>query len=78
MPNYEKLSPEITERIKTDIENGTRPDFAAKSSLAKSGSITVSRGSANASSILQATAITLPKGVFDVSIKNASDKNEQV
>ncbi len=35
MPNYEKLSPEITERIKTDIEEGTRPNFAAKSSLAK-------------------------------------------
>ena len=35
MPIYEKLSPEITERIKTDIEEGTRPNFAAKSSLAK-------------------------------------------
>ena len=30
MPNYEKLSPEITERIREDIEKGTRPDFAAK------------------------------------------------
>lgn len=35
MPNYKKLSPEISERIKYDIENGTRPDFAAKGSLAK-------------------------------------------
>ena len=35
MPIYEKLSPEITERIKTDIEEGTRPNFAAKGSLAK-------------------------------------------
>ena len=34
MPNYEKLSPEISERIKSDIENNTRPDFAAKGSLA--------------------------------------------
>lgn len=32
--NYEKLSPEITERIKNDIENGTRPNFAAKGSNA--------------------------------------------
>lgn len=31
MPNYEKLSPEILERIREDIEKGTRPDFAAKS-----------------------------------------------
>ncbi len=35
MPNYEKLSPELTERIKEDIANNTRPDFAAKGSLAK-------------------------------------------
>lgn len=35
MPNYEKLSPEITERIREDIEKGTKPDFAAKGSLAK-------------------------------------------
>jgi len=28
--NYEKLSPEISERIKQDIENNTRPGFAAK------------------------------------------------
>ena len=34
MRNYEKLSPELTERIKYDIEHGTRPDFAAKGSLA--------------------------------------------
>ncbi len=34
MPNYKKLSPEMCERIKADIENGTRPDFAAKGSLA--------------------------------------------
>ena len=34
MRKYEKLSPEITERIKYDIEHGTRPDFAAKGSLA--------------------------------------------
>ena len=30
MRKYEKLSPEITERIKYDIEHGTRPDFSAK------------------------------------------------
>ena len=30
MANYEKLSPEITERIREDIEKGTRPNFAAK------------------------------------------------
>jgi len=34
MPNYEKLSPEITERIREDIANNTRPNFAAQSSLA--------------------------------------------
>ena len=34
MPNYEKLSPELTERIKNDIEHGTRPNFAAKGNLA--------------------------------------------
>ena len=34
MPNYKKLSPEISERIKYDIEHGTRPDFAAKGSAA--------------------------------------------
>ena len=34
MPNYEKLSPEILERIREDIEKGTRPNFAAKSSNA--------------------------------------------
>ena len=28
--NYEKLSPEISERIRQDIENNTRPQFAAK------------------------------------------------
>ena len=28
--NYEKLSPEISERIRHDIENNTRPQFAAK------------------------------------------------
>ncbi len=27
--NYEYLSPEMSERIKSDIENGTRPNFAA-------------------------------------------------
>lgn len=32
MPNYEKLSPELTERIREDREKGTRPDFAAKGS----------------------------------------------
>ena len=31
MANYEKLSPELTERIENDIRCGTRPDFAAKS-----------------------------------------------
>lgn len=35
MPNYEKLSPEITERIREDIEKGTRPNFAAVGSKAK-------------------------------------------
>ena len=35
MANYEKLSPELSERIKEDIENNTRPDFSAKSSQAK-------------------------------------------
>ncbi len=35
MPNYEKLSPEITERIKEDIEKGTRPNFAAVGSKAQ-------------------------------------------
>lgn len=35
MPNYKKLSPEMCERIKCDIEQGTRPDFGAKGSLAK-------------------------------------------
>ena len=30
--NYEKLSPEISERIREDIEKGTRPNFAAKGS----------------------------------------------
>ena len=34
MPNYEKLSQEISERIKSDIENNTRPNFAANGSLA--------------------------------------------
>ncbi len=34
MPNYEKLSPEILDRIREDIEKGTRPDFAAKSANA--------------------------------------------
>ena len=34
MRNYEKLSPEITERIKSDIENNTRPNFAAKGASA--------------------------------------------
>ena len=35
MPNYEKLSPEISERIREDIEKGTRPSFAAVGSAAK-------------------------------------------
>ena len=30
MANYEKLSTEITDRIREDIEKGTRPNFAAK------------------------------------------------
>ncbi len=34
MPNYEKLSPELTERIKEDIEKGTRPNFASSGSKA--------------------------------------------
>ncbi len=32
MKNYEHLSKEITERMREDIANGTRPDFAAKDS----------------------------------------------
>ena len=35
MPNYEKLSPEVSERIREDIEKGTRPNFAANGSVAK-------------------------------------------
>ena len=35
MANYEKLSPELSERIREDIENNTRPNFAAKSKDAK-------------------------------------------
>ncbi len=34
MPNYEKLSPELTERIREDIAKGTRPNFAANGSMA--------------------------------------------
>ena len=34
MPTYEHLSPELTERIREDIANNTRPNFAADSSLA--------------------------------------------
>ena len=34
MPIYEHLSSELTERIKSDIANNTRPCFAAKSELA--------------------------------------------
>ena len=34
MPKYEHLSDELTERIKSDIENNTRPQFATDSSLA--------------------------------------------
>ncbi len=30
MPNYEKLSPEVSERIRYDIEHNCRPNFAAK------------------------------------------------
>ncbi len=30
MPNYEKLSPEISERIRYDIEHNCRPSFAAR------------------------------------------------
>ncbi len=33
--NYEKLSAEMSERIKYDIEHNTKPTFAAKGSLAK-------------------------------------------
>lgn len=32
--NYEKLSPEMSERIRYDIEHGTRPNFGAKSANA--------------------------------------------
>ena len=35
MPNYEKLSPELTERIRQDIADNTRPQFAAKGSEAQ-------------------------------------------
>ena len=35
MPNYEKLSAEVSERIREDIEKGTRPAFAADGSKAK-------------------------------------------
>ena len=35
MPNYEKLSPELTERIREDIANNTRPNFAADGSKAQ-------------------------------------------
>lgn len=34
MSNYEHLSPELTERMKEDIRNNTRPQFAAKGSEA--------------------------------------------
>ena len=34
MAIYEQLSPELTERIRSDIESGTRPNFAAKSAEA--------------------------------------------
>jgi len=34
MPYYEKLSPELSERIREDIERGTRPQFMADSSRA--------------------------------------------
>ncbi len=33
--NYEKLSSELSERIRADIENNTKPNFAAKSADAK-------------------------------------------
>ena len=33
--NYEKLSPEISERIREDIEKGTRPNFAASGNNAQ-------------------------------------------
>ena len=35
MPNYEKLSPELSERIKYDIEHNCRPNFAAKGANAQ-------------------------------------------
>ncbi|MBP3308970.1 MAG: HD domain-containing protein [Clostridia bacterium] len=34
MPNYKKLSPELTERIRQDINDGTRPSFAARGECA--------------------------------------------
>ncbi|MBQ2737849.1 MAG: HD domain-containing protein [Clostridia bacterium] len=34
MPNYKKLSPELTERIRQDINDGTRPNFAARGECA--------------------------------------------
>ncbi len=38
---YEKLSPELTERIKYDIEHGTRPNFAASSAKAVRRDMTI-------------------------------------
>ena len=35
MVNYEKLSPELSERIREDIANNTRPNFAANGSVAQ-------------------------------------------
>ena len=45
MPNYEKLSPELSERIKYDIEHGTRPDFGAKGASAQRRNPTFDRES---------------------------------
>ena len=45
MSKYEKLSAELTERMRQDIANNTRPDFAAKSSLAIRRDITVDKES---------------------------------
>lgn len=45
MSNYEKLSPEILERIREDIEKGTRPNFGANSANAQRRDPTLDRES---------------------------------
>ena len=45
MPNYEKLSSEVSERIEQDMRDGTRPSFAAKSADAVRRDSTVDKES---------------------------------